>query len=492
MKPAINWLLAILSGLLLVMIAPGPSLVFLAPFALTPLLISVADEVSGRRRFLLGWVAGIIQWGGMCHWIAGTLAMHGGMGPAVAGALFVGFSLVKGLHMGFYAWAVGPVFAARWAPLALALLWAGLERTHGELGFTWLLLGNAAADMGVPLRLAPFTGVYGISFCFALVGASLAAWYLRRERWQLAWCAVLIALYALPGLPEPRAGELTAIVAQPNFPEDQLPTDRRLHEAYSRLARLTLEEALRPQLGKADLLLWPEMPASLYYELDAKFREQTGSLARLSAAPFLFSTVRFDEKGNPYNTAQMLTANGDAAGTYDKMNLVPFGEFVPPVFNAFVDKVSQEAGTFQPGKAIQVFPTPGGKLGVFICYESVFAEHVREITRQGATVLVNLSNDGYFSSRAAQEQHLRIARMRAAENGRWLLRPTNDGISAVMDPAGRVVEQMEPEKLAVERMSYGVACPGELTPYTRYGDWFAWLALGLGLGLVAYCWRTYA
>ncbi len=490
MKPSLSYPLAAASGLLLVLIHPAADLTFLAPFGLVPLLIAIADQPRWRTRFLLGWLCGILQWGGMCHWIQGTLATHGGMSSATASALFVGFALAKGLHAAVFAALAGPFFAVRYAPLALALLWTGLERTHGELGFTWLLLGNAASDMSLPLRLAPLTGVYGLSFVFALMSSSVASWYLRRERLQLAWLLPLLALYLLPALPQPQAGELSAVAAQPNFPEDQVPSDQQLHEAYSNLSRRTLESALQPSLGKADLLLWPEVPVSLYYELDSRFQDQARSLARLSAAPFLFGTVRFDPQGNPFNTAQMLTSNGDPAGTYDKIRLVPFGEFVPPVFNYFVDKVSQQAGTFRPGESIRLFSTPAGRLGVFICYESVFADHVRQITRQGATVLVNLTNDGYFSSDAARRQHLKIARMRAAENARWLLRPTNDGLTASLDPAGRVVEVFPTEVLHTARLPYSAAYPGELTLYTRTGDLFAWTALGVGLALAAWLgWR---
>ncbi len=489
MKPSLSYPLAALTGLLLVLIQPAPALTFLAPFCLVPLLIAVADLTSWRARFLHGWVAGILHWGGTCYWIEGTLARHGGMGDWLAVLLFVGFALVKGGQAAVFAALAGPAFGVRYAAPILALLWVGLERTHADLGFTWLLLGNAGSDMGVPMRLAPLVGVYGVSFVFALMSASVASWYLRKERMQLAWCVPVLALYLLPALPAPVAGGLSAVALQPNQPEDVAPLDAQLQDAYSRLETLTLEGALSPGQPKPDLLLWPEMPASLYYETDAKFRTDTGSLARLAAAPFLFGTVRFDKNGNPFNTAQMLTSNGDPAGTYDKMKLVPFGEYVPPVFNVFVDKVSKEAGVFQPGESIRLFATPAGKLGVFICYESVFPHHVRDITRRGATVLVNLTNDGYFDSRAAREQHLKVSRMRAAENARWLLRPTNDGLTVSIDPAGRVASEFPAEQTMVGRLAYGSAYPGDETPYTRYGDVFAWAALAAGLGVTG--WRAW-
>lgn len=479
--------LGALTGIFLSLAQPGAGLAMLAPFALTPVLMASANEYGWQRRFLIGWLAGFLQWAGTCYWIRETLAMHGGMPEWLAGVLWILFALAKGLHMAVFASVAGPIFGVRWSAPVVALLWVGLERTHAYLGFTWLHLGNAGVDMEVPMRLAPWVGAYGLSFVFALMSATMATYWLRRERVLIAWCAPLLALYLLPGMPAERPGEKDAVALQPNLPEQNLLDPDSLEKAYDKMAQRTLGEAFSPSKRKPSLLLWPEVPQSLYYEKDPAFREMTGSLARLSKAPFLFGTVRFDDKGNPYNTAQMLTSSGDPAGTYDKMNLVPFGEYVPPVFNALVDKVSKEAGTFQPGREIAVFPTPGGKLGVFICYESAFSEHVREITRRGADVLVNLTNDGYFGRSWARDQHLAIARMRAAENARWVLRPTNDGYTAAIDPAGRVVTRFEPYRGAAGRLPYSTAIT--TTFYTKNGDWFAWMALGLSLGLSVWIWR---
>lgn len=479
MKPQVKYILAAVTGLILVLIHPAPALTFLAPFAIAPLLIASAEEYSARQRFFMGWLAGIIQWGGTCYWIEGTLAQHGGMPVWLAVLMFILFALAKGLHLAVYSTLVGPLYGVRWAPLAASLLWVGLERTHAELGFTWLLLGNAGIDMGIPMRLAPMFGVYGVSFVFALMGASVAGWYLRWDRMQLAWCAPLLALYLLPALPDVKAGEMNALVVQPNIPEEERLTAEQLANMYDRLARITLTGGLDPARRKPSLILWPEVPASPYYETDPAFRTQVASVARLIEAPFLFGTVRFDENGNPFNTAQLLTATGDPAGFYDKMNLVPFGEYVPPIFDRIVGKVSQEAGIFQPGTELKVFGTPGGKLGVFICYESAFPHHVRSYVAKGAEVLVNLTNDGYFGKSAARDQHLRLARMRSAENERWLLRPTNDGFTVSIDPAGRVIDDLVPYRVLQGRLQYSTGF--RQTLYSRTGDIFAWNALALGL-----------
>jgi apolipoprotein N-acyltransferase len=167
---------------------------------------------------------------------------------------------------------------------------------------------------------------------------------------------------------------------------------------------------------------------------------------------------------------------------YDKIHLVPFGEYVPNAFG-WVNRITPEIGDFVPGTRIVTFPFDGHKLGAFICYESAFPDLVRQFTKAGANVLVNLSNDGYFGHSAAREQHLELVRMRAAENRRWILRATNDGITAMIDPAGREIARLPlyTQTSAV----FGYNSLTELTPYVRFGDWFAWLCLLGGAVLVA-------
>ena len=154
------------------------------------------------------------------------------------------------------------------------------------------------------------------------------------------------------------------------------------------------------------------------------------------------------------------------------MNLVPFGEFVPWPFG-FVSKISTEAGDFAAGKRVVVSPIAGHRLGTFICYESVFPNFVRQFARDGAEVLFNVSNDGWFGKSSARQQHLEIVRMRAAENRRWLLRATNDGITATIDPAGRLRRTLP---LYTEgTLTSGFSYLADKTLYTRFGDWFPML-----------------
>ena len=179
----------------------------------------------------------------------------------------------------------------------------------------------------------------------------------------------------------------------------------------------------------------------------------------------------------------IVNERGDVVSQYDKMFLVPFGEFVPWPFSLFVEKITLEAGNFHPGSRVVVTEVGGHRVGTFICYESVFLRGVREFVRQGAEVLVNISNDSWYGSSAARHHHLLIARMRALENGRWLLRATNDGVTSVIDPIGRITASLPSfqQDVLVARFNYRT----ELTVFTRWGQWFLWLCwLAAGGGLV--------
>jgi apolipoprotein N-acyltransferase len=216
-----NLLLALASAGLLILVFPRFELVWLAPAALAPLLIAVAREPRGWRRFLFGWAAGVAYWFGVCHWIQFTLAVHGGVGEIEAWALFCLFAAAKALHMGVFAWLAAFPMRRWWAIPGVAALWVAVEVTHGPLGFAWLALGNAGIDMQVPMRLAPITGVYGLSFVFAATAAAMALALLRRPRVELAWLLALPLLLLLPRLPAAGPGHETALLEQPDISETE-------------------------------------------------------------------------------------------------------------------------------------------------------------------------------------------------------------------------------------------------------------------------------
>jgi apolipoprotein N-acyltransferase len=469
----INFSLALLSAVLLVLlypnlIVPNYGLPWMAPIALVPLLVALAREPRPVWRFLLGEFAGIVYWFAICYWIQFVLEVHGGMGRWGGWGTFALFCVLKALHLALFSLLAAVLLGTRYAIPAIAALWTGIERTHGTFGFAWLTLGNAGIEMPLPLRVAPFTGVYGISFLFATMSAVVACLILRRGRKHLYWLAIVPALLLLPELPAREAPGETALVVQPNMDPEQQWTNATANAERDHL----IEESRKGSLeGSEKLIIWPESPGPLYFYRDPAFHREAMELAQSEHAYFLFGTVAETREDAPLNSAVLLRPDGQLVDRYDKINLVPFGEFVPRIFG-FVNRITQEAGDFAPGSRIVVFPMGEQRLGVFICYESVFPDEVRQFVKGGANLLINISNDGYFGHSAAREQHLEIARMRAVENRRWLIRSTNDGITAAIDPAGRIDERIPPYRELVEHMHF--AFRSGTTFYTDYGDWFAW------------------
>lgn len=474
-RTLLHAILSLLSAILLVLTFPRFDLRLLAPVALTPLLIALARTANAWQRFVYGWAAGILYWFLVCTWIQFVLEVFGGMGRWGGWASFFLFAILKGLHLAVFSCLAGPLMHRWYAIPGIAALWTGLERTHATFGFAWLDLGNAGINMSVPLRLAPFIGVYGLSFVFAMLAVGVACVVLRQPRMRLLPLLALPLLWLLPAIPEHMPANNTALVVQPNVDPDVQWTGLSIEKAERQLSLLS-------QIVPAPLVIWPELPAPLYYYDDREFREAATQVARHHGY-FLFSTVAYTPSHQPMNSAVLLGPDGTELSRYDKIDLVPFGEFVPPLFS-WVNRITQEAGDFVPGHDIKVLPAAGHRLGVFICYESAFPDLVRQFSRQGADVLVNLSNDAYFGHSDAREQHLLIARMRAVENRRYLIRSTNNGITAVIDPAGRIVKRLPSYQQMAALINYGAV--QSTTFYARHGDWFAWSCLAVGVGLAAW------
>ena len=472
---------ALLTAILLILAFPRFNIVWLAPIALTPLLIAVALEPNPWRRFLYGEVAGIVYWFGVCYWIQAVLAQYGGLNTPLAWLAFLLFCLIKALHMAVFALLAGILMRRWWAIPAVAALWTAIEATHGFLGFAWLALGNAGINMGLPMRLAPLTSVYGLSFVFMMMATALALAALRRSRLELLWLVALPFLIFLPPLPDAQHGRDTAVLVQPNISEDTDWTPESVDRMQRNLAALSLRAAMTGGAEHPSLIVWPEVPAPLYYDSDPRLRGYLANLAEAAHAYLLLGVVAHAPSGGPLNSAIVIAPDGALVSQYSKVNLVPFGEFVPWPFG-FVKRITTEAGDFVPGKQVVVTPIDGHKIAAFICYESVFPNFVRRFVDNGAEVLFNISNDGYFGKTAARNQHLEIVRMRAAENRRWILRSTNDGITATIDPAGRLRGSLPLFVQAASRT--GFTYIQSLTFYTRYGDWFPILCGAIALILL--------
>ena len=329
----LNFALALLSAVLLVLSFPNPALEntglpWLAPLALTPLLIALSREARPLWRFLLGEFAGIVYWFGVCYWIQFVLEYHGGMGRWGGWATFLLFAVAKAIHLGVFSLLAAVLIRTPYAIPAIAALWTGIERTHANFGFAWLALGNSAIDMPLPLRLAPIVGVYGISFVFALTAATIAVLIVQRNRRQLYWIAVIPALLLLPDLPAPSTGTETAVAVQPNMSEDmEWTVDSAARE---REHLVSISRAAAERFG-AQLIVWPEVPGPLYYYQDYTFREAAARLARDTHAFFLFGTVGQTPHGAPLNSAVMLQTRWRSRRSLRQDQPGPVRRIYPPV-----------------------------------------------------------------------------------------------------------------------------------------------------------------
>jgi apolipoprotein N-acyltransferase len=475
----VNWILALISSVLMVLLFPRYSFVWLAPFALTPLLIACAREQRWKHRLAFGYICGIAYWFGLCNWIQWTLAHHGGVSPLAAWLLFALFCLAKAVQTGVFAMLAGALTRSVFAVPGIAALWVVMEWTHSYTGFQWLNLGNAGSDMSIPLRLAPVTGVWGISFAFALMSAAIASIILRRPRVRILWLLLLPLLVFLPSVPDAERGDASAVLVQPNIDDDTDWTPALVNRTEQQLMLLSSTPALHRD-RTVDLIVWPEMPAP-FEDTDLNFVGRVAAVAKRNHAPVLTGVVARAPDGAPLNSALLMGPDGVAVSRYEKVNLVPFGEFVPWPFGLLTKKVSTEAGDFEAGRRVVVSSIGSHRIGTFICYESVFPGYIRKFTAAGAEVLVNISNDSWFGKSQARYQHLQIVRMRAAENSRWILRATDNGITTVIDPAGRIVRAAQEYAELAARFEYRYR--GGQTFYTRYGDWFVALCALIAAGV---------
>src|SRR6185503_3214028 len=228
-----------------------------------------------------------------------------------------------------------------------------------------------------------------------------------------------------------------------------------------------------------DLVVWPEAPALSFIEADPRFQNGISTLARNEQAPVIVGGYGVDTTEGEqldYNSAMVFAPDGHRVGRYDKIHLVPFGEYIPfQQYLTFAHKLTGKVSSFSRGNQRSTFRLNGHRYGIFICYEAVFADEVRHFAQLGAEVLVNISDDGWYGDTSAPWQHLNMVRMRAIENRRWLLRATNNGVTAAIDPYGRVRQSIPRHQADSLPAQYGFR--DDVTFYTAHGDVFAWLCV---------------
>jgi apolipoprotein N-acyltransferase len=512
-------LLALLSGFLLNLPFPiaGPLPPLRAAFgwiALIPLLYALlapanaAHPHSLRRAALASYLCGILWYTLNCYWIYQTMHLYAGVASAGAVGILILYSAILGLYFGLFG--LGIAFLRRATggvriPLLLApFLWVALELAASRItSVPWDQLGYSQVDNFLLTRLAPVTGVYGISFVIVAVNALFVAALLAPTvhlRLRIGVGAALAAVLLQIGSSMPPAAaptEATAVLLQDNLKvatnnswvddEWDRNTGRFLLQSqdtsqpwYAGLpdSGLPLNRPGAPE--PISLIAWPEAP-SPFREKDPRFVALLHGLALKTGAAIVAGNISSDrgvtESGEPtldeYNSASFVSPQGEFIGRYDKIHLVPFGEYIPyRDLLFFAHHLTQQVNDFSRGKQRKVFHADGHDYGVFICYESIFADEIRLFAKNGAQVFVNISDDGWYGDTSAPWQHLNMARMRAIENRRWILRDTNTGVTSVIDPEGRVLRSAPRHIFTSLAVRYGFR--SDVTFYSTHGDLFAY------------------
>jgi apolipoprotein N-acyltransferase len=497
-----RWGLALGSGLVSAAAFPPWDLGWVAFLGWAPLLLALRG-VRGRQAAALGYAAGVTFYLATIWWVVNTMTTYGRMPLALSLVALVLLCGVLAAYTAAFAWLLAAgrdrlALPDALLPVAAAAIWTALEflRTFLFSGFPWALLGYTQYRQPTVRLLAAATGVYGVSALVLLMNGALAGAAAcvverrgnARRRRTLALHLALVGLAAVgtltyawgvwrdaTGGPAIRVGVLQGNIDQA-VKWDRTHQGRTL-ETYERLARLAAKE-------QPALIVWPETALPFFLRREPELGPRVQAFVAEVGIPMLIGSPDVGPDGLLYNSAFYVGRDGGLRGRYDKRHLVPFGEYVPlqRVF-FFLDKLVTGIGDFGRGRAATVFQDGGYRFSAMICYEVIFPAEVRELTRAGAQFLVNITNDAWFGESGAPYQHLAMAAMRAVENGSYLVRAANTGVSAVIAPTGAILAQ---SRLFVETGMVGTIRlrVGE-TAYTRYGDVLAWGCLVILAGYLA-------
>ncbi|MBI9084956.1 MAG: apolipoprotein N-acyltransferase [Desulfobacterales bacterium] len=487
--------LALLSGVLITGAFPNIGLAPLAWVGLVPLLAAVNGN-DARHSFRLGFIAGFAHYLTLLYWVVYTMRIYGHLPLYLCLPVLMLLAAYLSLYTGLFAVAVSRL--CRTGPRMMFLaptLWVALEYLRAVLftGFPWELLGYAQSGFLPMIQIADMTGVYGISFwtiaanaCLFLTGCAAT-----KRTWQGTAVTRRQAVVAVGGFAALTAAVLgygiwkidavdaraaaapvvRAAVVQGNVDQaiKWLPTFQRA--TIRRYIALSKEAARQAP----ELVIWPETATPFYFARNVTFSAMIRKAVKETGAHFLIGspsvTVQKDHF-TYYNSAYLIDPDGVAVDRYDKVHLVPFGEYIPlKRFLPFLGKMVQNVGDFSQGSQGQTLSWGDRPIGLQICYEMIFPHLSRSMVRSGAVLLVNITNDAWFGTTSAPGQHFSMAVLRAVENRRTVIRAANTGISGFIDPTGRIVARTRLMEATTQTREIPVMTGQSL--YTCFGDLFA-------------------
>ncbi len=486
-------LLSLLSGLCLVGAFPKFDVNILAWIAFIPLLYALQHKTLAQAA-VLGFIAGSAFFSGLLYWIYNVLTIYGHLPGIISIFFLILLTAYLAIYFSIFA------FVWRWLDLknsaGLILFapafWVSLEYIRGILfsGFPWELLGYSQYQVLPLIQVAEITGVYGVSFIIVLVNILFFRFlvYLGKGERKSAGREILVLAIIISCCwfyGQSRIATLEQMSAkykdykisliQGNIRQD-LKWERHFQEEtlkiYTELTWQTKKE-------KPDLVIWPETATPFFFQTNFPFQSRILDLAAQMETPLLFGAPAFTRQGNRvnyFNSAFLISPQKEILGRYDKIHLVPFGEYAPLAgLLGFTRDIIGAIGDFTPGQGITILALPWGKFGVLICYEIIFPNLTRQFAAQGAQFLVNITNDAWFGRTSAPYQHLSMATFRAVENRLPIARAANTGISAFITAAGEI--EQSSNLFTREVLSGNIKINKTRTFYTQYGDIFSFFCL---------------
>ncbi len=486
-----HYLLAIFSGLLLTLCFPKYGHPLIAWATLLPLLFLAATN-RPRACFTLGWITGVCHGLSLLYWITFVVNHYGNLPLPVSLAVCCLLVAYLAVFLGLFCAGLGWL-KQRGLPwlLPAPFLWVTLEFGKSRLltGFPWENLGCSQYRWLPMIQIADLAGVYGVSFVLVISNCFFFLLLLDRPRRVftrflslLLLVGLVLTVYSyghwrLATLEDQSNPSFKLALVQGNIAQDtkwdpvfQQATKKK----YLELTRMVAKE-------KPDLVVWPETATPFFFQADLENSKALAQEVEKLKTPLLFGSPAYRLRGDQlrlYNRAYLLNNHGVVAGYYDKIHLVPFGEFVPfKKILFFVHKLVKAAGDFASGDRAVVLELPPARLGVLICYEAIFPELSRDLVNAGANLLINITNDAWFGRSSAPYQHLSMAAIRTVENRIPMARCANTGITAFIDARGQI---HQPTGLFEEATIVGTVKLGHgKTIFSRYGDWFVWGCLGV-------------
>ncbi len=513
-----NLFLAAISGFLLVFAFPNWGLWSLGWVGVAPLMMAVAREQKFWRSLTLGWTTGTIFYLGTSYWVTYSMNNYGGIPLWISYLIALLIAAIFGSFTALFAGVFAQTIKAfgGWAILIAPVLWVATEWLRLEVtGVGWNALGYSQAFQTTLIQSAKFGGVYLVSAFLVAISAAVVysivylgyrrGWLVFSIAGLLAIAVVVWGIWQIPFEPLPRSIQVVSV--QPNIPiNGEWGSEKFEDEMLSRQMSLSaegLKELLqarineRPESEKLTvtslkvhiegpspsptLVIWPESPMSFQYERDEKLKKRLAEFTKRHQVYLLINSWGAakdgDAKDATYNSAMLISPSGELINRYDKLALMPFGEYVPARgWIPFMDRIPALVADVTTGKTYHLGEVADAKIGTMICFEVTRPDLARRFRNDGASVLVQLSNESWFGPAPAARQLLAQAVFRAVENNVDLIRVTNSGASAQITRYGDVLDEtpmFETTTLTWSASSVEDMRNSPATFYTRHGDVFA-------------------